>query len=110
MKNFLGEREIFVNVLQILLWLEQWKLDALVVKGFKKRKAVQDFTSRCFSLCLHTVKNSDLWLSEASSGWKRMWCFSRIQSLQMLVAGFQGADLLRISHVSVYPTPSPMSL
>ena len=84
--------------------------NALFVKNFKKRKAVQDFIKRCFSLCLHMVKNSDLWFRDASSGWKRMWCFSRIHNLQMLVMGFQGGAFLRISHLSVYPTPCPLSL
>ena len=80
--------------------LEQWKgkCFVIVVENVFKKKAVQDFIKRCLSLCLHTVKNSDLWFSEESSGWKRIWCFSRIQSLQMLVVGFHGGAFIRISY------------
>ena len=76
-----------------------------VVKNCTNKKAVQEFIKRCFSLCLQVVKNSDLWFKDESSGWKRMWCFSRIHNLQMLVMGFQGGAFLRISHLSVYPIP-----
>ena len=42
--------------------LEQMKVKVLVniVKKFLKKKAVQVFIRRCFSLCLQLVKNSDL--------------------------------------------------
>ena len=53
------------------------------------------FVKRCLSLCQHFEKKSDLWLRVASLGWKRICCFSLMQSLQRRETGERGGLLIR---------------
>ena len=67
---------------------------------------LHDFLSRCFSLCLQLLKNSDRRFSEASAGLNIIRYFSVVQSLQNPEVGLN-ANLVssRMFHCNKYGIP-----